>query len=212
MNPPFSFLGRGKLGRALSSALNVPCLPHTATPKGWVVLSVPDHAIEAEAKRFPGRAVHMSGSLHVEGVPCAHPLMSFDGEPRDWTGTPLALTGEVPNALVEAMEGRGFVPFALPAEHKALYHAAAVLSCGHAATLWLGAMKLLADAGVQLPGDGMLPIARATLDNVAAHGLGGRTGPFVRGDRGTIERDAAALPAPWRDIFLTLGAAPVGEP
>lgn len=206
----FSILGRGRAGRALAEAWgDVALLPHAARPEGWVVLAVPDHAVAGLAAAFPGRCLHLSGSLQLEDVPCAHPLTSFSGRAADWTGTPLALTGEVPADLVGAFQALGFAPFELPPELKPLYHAAAVLTSGHAASLWLGASGLLAAAGVTLPGRGLLPLAEATLANVAAHGPAGRTGPFMRGDEATIARDAAALPEPWRRIFLDLGRAHV---
>ena len=206
----FSILGRGLAGRALAKAWQargaaVALLPGDALPEGLVLLAVPDRAVAGCAERFPGRCVHLSGSLELAGVPCAHPLTSFAGEPADWSGTPLALTGPVPAAMVAAFEALGFVPFGLPAELKPLYHACAVLVSGHAATLWLGAAELLAQAGVALPGQGFGPLAAATLGNLERHGAAGRTGPFVRGDAATIARDAQALPAPWREIFLELG-------
>ncbi len=207
MTPDFSILGRGQAGRALASAwgARTRLLAHGERPEGLVLLAVPDHAIREQADRFPGRCVHMSGSLHLPEVPCAHPLTSFSGEPTDWRGTPLALTGAVPDPIRQAFEDLGFLPFGLPAERKALYHACAVLTSGHAATLWLEAARLLAEAGIALPGRGLLPLAEATLRNVAQRGEGGRTGPFVRGDEGTIARDAAALPEAWAELFLRLG-------
>jgi len=140
-------------------------------------------------------------------VPCAHPLTSFDGQARDWSGTPLAITGAVPDELRRAFGDLGFAAFDLPGELKPLYHAAAVLTSGHAATLWLGAQALLRAQGVALPGRGLLPLAEATLRNIAERGPAGRTGPFPRGDAATIARDAAALPEAWREIFLKLGGA-----
>lgn len=206
MSDRFTILGRGRAGRALAEAWgDVPLLAHDQSPPGWVLLAVPDGAVPEMAERFSGRCVHLSGSLHLQGVPCAHPLTSFDGRAADWVGTPLALTGEVPGFLVEAFHALGFAPFELLAELKPLYHAAAVLSSGHAATLWLGAQRLLDEAGVVLPGRGLLPLAAATLRNLETKGAEGRTGPFVRGDEATIARDAAVLPEPWRDIFLRLG-------
>lgn len=206
-----TILGRGKAGRALAEALDCPNLPHEARPEGWVLLAVPDFAIEAVAAPFLGRVAHLSGSVHLDDVPAAHPLVSFDGHAANWLGVPLALTGSVPAPIRVALEELGFAPFDLPPAKKALYHAAAVLTSGHAATLWLGAQNLLAEAGVPLPGEGLLPLAEATLRNVRSHGGSGRTGPFVRGDESTIARDANALPAPWREIFLSLGRAPIGE-
>ncbi len=203
--PALSVLGRGKAGRALSTALDVPNLPHDAQPDGFVLLAVPDGAVQAVSRPFLGRCAHLSGSLHLDDVPAAHPLTSFDGTVQNWTGTPLALTGEVPEVIVETLSKLGFSPFELAAEHKALYHATAVLSSGHAATLWIAAQALLQNAGIQLPGRGLWPLAEATLNNIEARGAAGRTGPFVRNDEATIARDAAALPEPWRDVFLRLG-------
>lgn len=198
-------LGRGKAGRALAEALGAPNLPHDARPEGLVLLAVPDHAVEEASRPFLGRAAHLSGSLHLEDVPAAHPLTSFDGVARDWAGTPLALTGEVPEGIVTALVGLGFAPFVLPPALKPLYHAAAVMTSGHVATLWLAAEARLAEAGVRLPGEGLWPLAQTTLDNVRARGAAGRTGPFVRKDEATIDRDAKALPEPWRQLFLDIG-------
>ncbi len=206
---PLSVLGRGKAGRSLAAALGAPNLPHDAEPDGFVLLAVPDHAVAEVGARFVGRCAHLSGSLHLDEIPAAHPLTSFDGRPGDYRGVPLAITGPVPAPIRSALESLGFVGFSLPAEQKPLYHAAAVLTSGHAATLWLGATALLEAAGVELPGEGLLPLARATIENIARDGAAGRTGPFVRGDEATIERDASALPEPWRTLFLSLGRAPL---
>ncbi len=206
MEPAFTILGRGRAGRALAEAWgDVALASHEARPEGLVLLAVPDDAVAGLARAFPGRCVHLSGSLQLEGVPCAHPLTSFDGRRADWTGTPLALTGGLPDALVRAFCRLGLQPFPLPPELKPLYQAAAWLSSGHAATLWLGAASLLARHGVVLPGRGLLPLAEATLRNVDRLGVQGRTGPFVRGDEATIARDAEALPEAWREVFLDLG-------
>lgn len=207
MEPAFTILGRGRAGRALAAAWGgrAALVSHEADPDGLVLLAVPDDAVPHQAARFPGRCVHLSGSLHLEGVPSAHPLTSFRGTAEDWTGTPLALTGTVPEPIREAFVALGFAPFDLPADLKPLYHACAVLTSGHAASLWLGAARLLKEAGLELPGRGLLPLAEATLANVAQAGAAGRTGPFVRGDGATILRDAEALPEPWRRVFLDLG-------
>jgi hypothetical protein len=212
MVPEFTILGRGRAGRSLAGAWGdlVRLLPRDAEPDGFVLLAVPDDAIIPQAARFSGRCAHLSGSLHLPGVPCAHPLTSFDGEARDWRGTPLAVTGELPAFLRSAFEALGFLPFELKPELKPLYHACAVLTSGHAATLWLGAAKLMEDAGVPLPGRGLMPLAEATLRNISEKGSAGLTGPFVRGDEATIARDAAALPEVWREIFLKLGETTKG--
>jgi hypothetical protein len=207
MTIEFSILGRGRAGRSLAKAWGgrVALLDHRQRPRGFVLLAVPDQYLEALAPAFPGRCAHLSGSLDLPGVPSAHPLTSFDGEARDWTGTPLALTGAMPEFLRQAFGELGFAPFELAVELKPLYHAVAVLSSGHAASLWLGAEQLLRDRGVALPGRGLWPLIEATLQHVQSQGRAGRTGPFVRGDEATIARDGAALPEAWREIFLKLG-------
>jgi predicted short-subunit dehydrogenase-like oxidoreductase (DUF2520 family) len=207
VDPRFSILGRGRAGRSLAQAwgARVDLLPHDARPEGFVLLAVPDRAVAEVASAFPGRCAHLSGSLHLPEVPGAHPLTSFTGDPGPWPGTPLALDGAVPEWLPRAFQDLGFLPFALDPRLKALYHACAVLTSGHAATLWLGAQALLEAEGVRLPGRGFLPLAEATLRNVEAKGAEGRTGPFVRGDAPTIQRDAEALPPEWRELFLRLG-------
>lgn len=203
----FSIVGRGRAGRSLAAAWAgaVPLLPGQSEAEGYVLLAVPDAALPDMVQRYAGRCAHLSGSLDFAGVPCLHPLTSFDGAAADWRATPLAVTGSPPALLLDAFARLGFEPFALPPELKPLYHAAAVLSSGHAATLWLGATRLLADAGISLPGKGLEPLAEATLRNLFALGRQGRTGPFARGDQATIARDAGALPEPWRELFLELG-------
>ena len=71
---------------------------------------------------------------------------------------------------------------------------------------------ILAGAGVDLPGRGLMPLVEATVRNIERLGAEGRTGPFVRGDAPTIARDAAALPADWREVFLRLGSLPLPAP
>jgi predicted short-subunit dehydrogenase-like oxidoreductase (DUF2520 family) len=207
MTKLFTILGRGRAGQALASAWGdrVALASGSASPEGLVLLAVPDGALAGCAQRFPGRCVHLSGSVHLDGVPSAHPLTSFDGRRADWTGTPLGLTGAVPDVVQGAFMALGFLPFPLPAELKPLYHACAVLASGSAATLWLGAASMLAEAGLTLPGRGLSPLAEATVRNIERYGSAGRTGPFVRKDALTIARDAAALPEAWREVFLRLG-------
>ncbi|MCL1908794.1 MAG: DUF2520 domain-containing protein [Holophagaceae bacterium] len=206
----FTILGRGRAGRALAGALGdtVALKSHEAMPDGidgFVLLALPDSAIPECAPKFAGRCVHLSGSLHIDGVPSLHPLVSFDGTAKDWRGIPLAVTGEPPKLILDAFISLGFVPFDLPPELKPLYHACAVLASGHAATLWVAANLLLKASGINLPGRGMMGLAESTLNNVKQHGRGGITGPFVRRDEDTIQRDSAALPPEWRGLFEGLG-------
>mgnify|MGYP001331985002 CR=1 FL=1 len=207
MHQSLSIIGRGKLGRALAEAWNgqVQLYSREGRPSGWVLLAVPDDQIESIAQHFQGRCVHLSGSRHFPHIPCAHPLTSFNGGVSDWSDTPLAITGQVPDFITDAFRDLGFAPFSLPAEKKALYHAAAVFTSGHAATLWLLVDKLLRDNDVHLPGRGIWPLAEKTLLNLQERGEAGRTGPFVRNDTETIKRDTDALPESLQSLFALIG-------
>ena len=203
----FTILGRGKAGRAIADALAGAAAldSHFADPEGPVLLALPDGAIAEHSARFPGRCAHLSGSLHIDGVPSLHPLTSFDGAASDWRGVPLAVTGEPPKVVLDTFVSLGFVPFCLPGELKPLYHACAVMASGHAAALWLAADSMLKEAGIYLPGRGLPGLTKAALHNAAELGSAGVTGPFARGDEETIQRDAQALPEKWRELFLVLG-------
>ena len=207
----FTILGRGRAGSALADALGDAAALESrqGEPDGLVLLALPDVVLQEYAAKFIGRCVHMSGSLHIEGVPSLHPLTSFDGSAKDWRGVPLAVTGKPPKAILDAFVSLGFAPFDLPPELKPLYHACAVLASGHAATLWTAADAILKSSGIDLPGRGIMGLAESTLDNMKQHGTKGITGPFARGDQETIQRDTAALPQEWRNVFVELGGWPV---
>jgi predicted short-subunit dehydrogenase-like oxidoreductase (DUF2520 family) len=208
MMAEFSILGRGKAGRVLADALGerVLLLPHGAETVGPVLLAVPDFAIGEHSARFHGRCAHLSGSLHLEGVPSLHPLVSFDGDAADWRGAPLAVTGQPPPPILDALVSLGFVPFDLPAHMKPLYHACAVMASGHVATLFAAATEILNSNGIALPGNGLSTLAHTAINNAAKHGRNGITGPFVRGDAETIARDCEALPEAWRGAFAKIGS------
>jgi predicted short-subunit dehydrogenase-like oxidoreductase (DUF2520 family) len=92
----------------------------------------------------------------------------------------------------------GARPARLSPGAKPLYHAAAVLAAGHVTALLDLSAEAMTRAG--LPRDGalaaLLSLTRGTLENVALHGTElALTGPFARGDEGTIERNRQALAA-----------------
>ena len=207
MSAEFTILGRGRAGRALAAALGerVFLQPRDAEPEGAVLLALPDRALQEYSAKFRGRCAHLSGSLLIEGVPSLHPLVSFDGGAADWRGAPLAVTGQPPLPILNALVSLGFIPFDLPANLKPLYHACAVLASGHVATLFVAATEMLKSSGIALPGSGLAPLAHTAINNAAKHGRKGITGPFARGDRETIQRDLNALPEEWRGVFECVG-------
>jgi len=95
----------------------------------------------------------------------------------------------------------GATPFPLADDKRALYHAAAVFASNDVVGVSAVAERLFADAGVPDAGAAMHPLQLATIRNVGRVGAGtALTGPAVRGDAGTIERNLEALEADAPDV------------
>ncbi len=199
---------------------------------GVVVLAVRDDALAAcvgELARagveHRGRVVlHLSGALsHDVLAPLAslgaatgsmHPLMTVSAEPSDaarhFRGATFALEGDfdavaVADAIVRRLGG---VPVTLPPELKPLYHAGAVFASNYLVTLIATALRLLEGAGIGRDAAlaAVLPLVRATVDNVAAAGPeAALTGPIARGDVATLRRHLAALRHADAELYRAVG-------
>jgi predicted short-subunit dehydrogenase-like oxidoreductase (DUF2520 family) len=219
--------GRGPTRDRVTRHLpEVPVLDPASAARGaeLVVVAVPDDRIEpivtelaATGAFEPGQWVaHVSGATPLAALDAArgagahrlgiHPLQTFPD--------PAAGIDRIPGCLiaVSADDDQGWFmaeriaedlmgePFRLHEDHRALYHAAAVFASNYLVTATAVAEQLLAAAGVPEPSRALQPLQRATVDNVASLGAGDAlTGPAVRGDAGTIERNLQALgaQAPW---------------
>ena len=205
-------VGRGRAGGALAGALaavgwDVEAAPGTAAVAAagvdLVVLAVPDGAIATVAAAVtPGAAVvaHLSGSLGLDVLApharraAVHPLVALPnpevGAERLRAGAWFAVAGDpVAAEVVAALGGRAVV---VPDDQRAAYHAAACIASNHLVAL-LGQVERVA-AGVGVPLEAYLDLARATIDNVAALGpAAALTGPAARGDTATLDRHRAAL-------------------
>jgi predicted short-subunit dehydrogenase-like oxidoreductase (DUF2520 family) len=183
-----------------------------------VAVAVPDRAIEPVATEVADRieigtvVAHLSGALglgvlgpvvEAGGIPLAiHPLQTFadvEGAIDSLEGSAIAVTADddagwrVGDDLAADLGGR---PFHLADAHRAVYHAAAVFASNYLVTISGAAETLFEVAGVPDPLAAMRPLQEATLANV--HRLGPRdalTGPAVRGDAETIERNLTAISA-----------------
>ena len=217
-------VGRGRLGRALASALAaagyevVGPAGRDELPAGEaIVLCVPDREIEVAARAVAGAATfvgHTSGATPLGALAPAqragaqafalHPLVSVPGDGARFEGVGCAVAGSTPAALafVEATARRlGMSPFAIDDEQRAAYHAAASIASNFLVTLEAAAEALLAATGLDAAhGRALLaPLVRSSVENWAA--LGPRralTGPVARGDEATIalQREAVAAACP----------------
>ena len=182
-----------------------------------VVLGVTDALIEAVCAELASDGVlsedqvvaHLSGATPLAALDAArdagarrlslHPLQTFptvEAAVRRLAGSAMAVTAddEATAQLGERLAAdAGCRPFRLADGSKPLYHAAAVLASNAVVAVLGEAAEVFAQAGVDDP-EVFLPLVRASIENVGAMGPGSAlTGPVVRGDSATVERNLAAL-------------------
>lgn len=219
-------------GVTLTAGGAPPWLPEA----GVVFLAVRDDAlrplvaelVEAGGLAHGQVALHLSGALThdvLEPLGAAgaalgsmHPLMTVSEEPgraaRLFKGACFALEGdlravEAADALVRRLGG---MPAFIAPEAKAAYHAGAVFASNYMLTCLATAEGLLEDAGMtrETARAALLPIARATVDNVGRQGPeAALTGPIARGDVETIRKHLRAMPPEVAALYEALGRATI---
>ena len=209
-------------------------------PIGPLVLCVPDDALPSCAARLARAlrdrlttetvALHTSGACDASALaPLAdlgcrtgswHPLQTFAVPGADvFPGIRIAVEGapEAVSAGERLARELGAVPFVVPGELKALYHALCTMACGHLSALLLlchDGLAAFPDAIRQDLWPSLLGLARSAVDNMARlrdprHAV---TGPAARGDRKTVARHRAAirrLPALAGEVYALLDQATV---
>jgi len=210
-DPGIAIVGDGRLGRALSLAMRGADLPvigplgRGADGKnaGIVLLCVPDSAIAEAARSIaPGRLVgHCSGAstlapLSPHEAFSIHPLMTVANNVSvSFAGAGCAVAGSTERArgvAIQLAKRLRMKPFELKDADRDLYHAAASLASNYLVTLEGAAERLAVIVGVER--ELLLPLVRAAAENWGR--LGARqalTGPIVRGDLATTNRQQAAI-------------------
>lgn len=188
----------------------------TAAAADTVVLGVRDDLISTMCSQVAGglrpgaRVLHLSGSVPLSALATArdagaaslslHPLLSFPdvatGIER-LPGSGIAVTAETDADEAfgqDLARDAGARPFALPDVVKPLYHAGAVFASNYLVAVEALAEQILSAAGVDGAPSYLEPLARSAFDRAFALGPeAALTGPAVRGDAGTIERNLEAL-------------------
>lgn len=207
---------------------------------GLVLLTVPDDAIEtscrelATARAFArgGLVAHCSGALSSECLDPArreigchvasfHPLQSFPTVEAAIASLPGSYCfDEGDEAALAALEDLGAAIGAhcvrIDTQHKALYHAAAVMACNYLTGLLDAALTLATTARIErrTAWQALEPLIRATVENISKLGTeAALTGPIARGDRSTVTTHLAALDQSARelsDLYRALGSWTVG--
>ena len=183
-----------------------------------VFITTPDEAIEQVASQVSWHrgqgVVHCSGAESLEILESAagsgaiigslHPFQTFacletpEEAVERMEGTTFSVEGHgwVMDTLKEMASGLGGRAILLRPEDRAIYHASAVMSCGHLAALVKAAADVWQSIGIPqeeaLPI--ILPLAKSTLANVSRAGVDASlTGPIVREDTATLRVHLEAL-------------------
>lgn len=182
-----------------------------------ILITVPDSSIAEVAGQIsrnigtPTVALHTSGALTSDvlvplkeagsSIGSVHPLVSISNPglgPERMSGAYFCVEGDA--AAVAAAEnivkGVGGVPFDIDTANKPLYHASAVMACGHFVALFDTAAELMAKAA----GDRekavsiLLPLVESTLANLREQSASeALTGTFARTDIVTFGSHLEAL-------------------
>jgi len=211
--------------RRAVARLGVPAVPVAAVGAGAtvVVIATPDAAIGDAARELAPRlepgalVVHLSGARGLDAltavtevrpdcsVGALHPLQTFAAtDPARVAGAWAAIAG--PPAVADLARDLGLHPFVVDDDHRAAYHAAAVVASNHLVAL-LGQVERLAEAA-GVPFDAFGPLIETTVANCAGRGpAAALTGPVARGDRATVVAHLDALPDGERDAYRALALA-----
>lgn len=179
-------------------------------------------------KLRPGSFVfHTSGALTSEilddlaaagsYVGSIHPLVSISKAelgPERFSGAYFCIEGS-PLAVEKAKEivaDLGGTAFTVPTKFKTLYHAAAVMACGHLVALFDSAVEVLTACGLS-PVESkkiLLPLVTSTVENIGQQSTSSAlTGTFGRADIETFTRHLTTLNENVSDdlleIYLLLG-------
>ncbi|MFA5161653.1 MAG: DUF2520 domain-containing protein [Elusimicrobiales bacterium] len=215
--PPYGIAGRGLAARHMARYLRLSRIPFTqwsradgAAPEATfkncrtILLLISDNAIEDFISAHPGlhgkTLVHFSGS-HVSGRAAGlHPLCSLGRKPLS-----LAQCREIAFVSEKGRPAfRDIFPmlknpsYAIDPALKPYYHALCVMAGNFSTALWQKLFSGLENE-LGLPAKAAKPYLRAVLGNIESNHTTALTGPFARGDYGTIARNLRALDG---DAFL----------
>lgn len=214
-NVNYLLIGGGRLGRHLHFYLrNLDLSLQTWTRRepvaelklklgsaSHVLLAIPDREIEsfiqAHLHSFNGTIVHFSGALVSKLGQSAHPLMTFSEtlySPEKYRDIPFII--EDTSEFHEILPGLPNKSYKIAAEKKPLYHAYCVMSGNFTTLLWekffsdlkneLGVPAEAAEAYLKQIASNLTEVAEGKTASVL-------TGPIVRGDLETVNKNLEAL-------------------
>jgi len=214
-----------KLAQAINGCSAATDNQEVADNAEFVFITTPDDVIASAASQtrwHQGQhVVHCSGADSTDileparkagaNVGVFHPLQTFAGAreaTENLAGSTFTLEAEEPllgilQDMASALGGRWIK---LKPGDKAIYHAAAVITCNYLVTLVKMATDLWQTFGVPRgkATEALLPLIRGTVRNVETLGIPQcLTGPIARGDSGTIKKHLEALKEAAPDTLAT---------
>lgn len=181
-------------------------------PTDWVILCVKDEAIAEVSSQIPWKealVIHTSGSTSMEVIAQKnkgvwYPLQTFSKATEvSWKEIPIALEANHPEhltdmeTLAKMLSNKVAV---LREEQRLRLHLAAVFSCNFANHLYHIAANLLEKEHLHF--DWMLPLIQATTTKLETLSpKDAQTGPALRNDGNTINKQLAQLPEKEREIY-----------
>jgi predicted short-subunit dehydrogenase-like oxidoreductase (DUF2520 family) len=181
-------------------------LKETVCNADRILLLVSDDAITDVLKQYPflfeKQLIHCSGALSLPGVAGAHPLMTFADDLYDlasYQSLPfMCEAGYVFSELFPDLPNPGF---SIPLEDKARYHALCVMAGNFPQLLWKGISDRF-EQQFDLPASTLHPYLERVSANFVQIPDASLTGPLVRNDQATIDRNINALGGdPLRDLY-----------
>jgi predicted short-subunit dehydrogenase-like oxidoreductase (DUF2520 family) len=227
----YAIVGGGRLARHFSQYFQLLDIPHTRWTRhrdssfnsfelpdaeqrlrktivdaDCVLLLVSDNAIGTLLKQYPflheKQLVHCSGALSFPGVVGAHPLMTFADDLyqlETYQSVPFML--EAGHSFADLFPALPNQHFSISVEEKARYHAMCVMAGNFPQILW----KSISDRFEQqfeLPAETLHPYLKQLATNFSQQPESALTGPLVRNDVQTIERNLGALAGdPMQDLY-----------
>ncbi len=227
----YAIVGGGRLARHFSQYFHLLEIPHTRWTRDRgssfntfdiadaelrlretiatadrVLLLVSDNAIGALLKQYPflheKQLIHCSGALSFPGVAGAHPLMTFADdlyELEAYQSVPFML--EAGYRFTDLFPGLSNPDFAINVEDKARYHAMCVMAGNFSQILWEAVSERF-EQQFDLPAETLHPYLQQLATNFVQNPEAALTGPLVRDDVQTIERNLNALAGdPLQDLY-----------
>lgn len=172
-----------------------------------ILLLISDHQIEEfitlHLKNTKALVVHFSGSLVSDKAYGAHPLMTFNQALYSfdhYQRIPFVIDHDAP-AFDTLLPGLLNPHVRLDTSLKTKYHALCVLSGNFSCMLWQKLVMSL-EQEFNLPADIANLYMQQQAQNLITHPKTALTGPLVRGDTLTIEKNLAALEGdPFKEVY-----------